>query len=796
MCRTSTKITKMAVPRLLSVLAVAVATIALSGAAHAQVCQHGLSCQIGVAGPDGNFNNPRAHIGDTINIVITAANSDTCGDSLSITSIVAVVRHQGGASPSSSGNLLGAPATLPNLGDSVTVNHTDVVQSGDQPVLIVATDIRGIDQGTTLPVTATCEAPIAILVPCIEVTKRCLDASAPGQLINFDGTVTNCGNTTLNNVTVVDDHAGTVLTLASLAAGASATYSGSYIPTTCPSTNTVRAEGTDALGLTVSDTDSATCSIMVRPNIQISKVCVFNSATGRIDFNGTVTNTGDVPLENVTVVDDHAGTVLAPTTLAAGASVTYSGSYTPTTCPSTNTATVNSDVAPPFENCIGGDARPTDSASATCGIPGTPSIDVTKECRLIGDCDDPDISFNGTVTNTGDLDLQNVTVRDDNGTPGNTGDDVTFNIGFLARGASATFAGTYTAVNNPSVNTVVATGISVGVPACGGEQTVTDTAQCSVPIAGVPCIDVTKVCELSGSTVNFNGTVTNCGTDITLVNVTVTDDHAGPVFGPATLAPGQSATYSGSYSVTIPPCPFDVSFTDVVTARGEDRTICALPFTGGLRVVTDMATCTVTTNCVTECITRTPGYWFTHWRSDNANCATLKKAIDANGGVLDLGFIQLPTRDRNGNGGLDAGDTLWEALGIFWKKRTLTGENGGLQSLKLRASPLCRARKQLAFHLIAAIANVQLLGTSPAGCPDPDGGFFPANLIEQAQAAAAGCDVAAIRAITEQLDQFNNSGDDEAFPSPLTSCKADPNGAKSVARDPTTQSNCNNSGCP
>jgi uncharacterized repeat protein (TIGR01451 family) len=607
MCRTSTKIMRRGVPKLLSVLAVAIATVALSGVANAQVCQHGLSCQIGVAGPDGNFNNPRAHIGDTINIVITAANADTCGDSLSITSIVAVVRHQGGASPSSSGNLLGAPATLPALGNSVTVNHTDVVQSGDQPVLVVATDIRGIDQGTTLPITATCEAPIAILVPCIEVTKRCVDATAPGQPINFDGTVRNCGNTTLNNVTVVDDHAGLVFGPATLAAGASATYSGSYIPTTCPSTNTVRAEGTDALGLTVSDTDSATCTIIVSPNVQITKVCVFNTTTGTIAFNGTVTNTGNVALI-VTVNDDHAGTVFGPATLPAGASATYSGSYVPTTCPSTNRATVTSEVAPPFNTCTGGGARPTDSATATCGVPGTPSIDVTKACRLTGDCDNPTVAFNGTVTNTGDLPLTNVTVTDE--VPGCVAPTVVLGPIDLAIGESRTFSGTYTMCTTPSTDTVRARGTSVGVPACGGDQTVTDTASCTVPVVGVPCIDVTKECRISGEdpsttqTVSFNGTVRNCSTGgITLMNVTVTDSEAGLVLGPITLAPGATATYSGSYTVNLPACPFNLSFTDTVTARGEDQTICA----GGVRVVTDTADCTVRATCEVVGVCRVTG---------------------------------------------------------------------------------------------------------------------------------------------------------------------------------------------
>jgi hypothetical protein len=95
---------------------------------------------------------------------------------------------------------------------------------------------------------------------CISVTKVCEDAG-PDGVINFNGTVTNCGfGHVLNDVTVVDDHAGPVLSLETLNVGESASYSGSYTPTKSPSTNTVTATGTFVRDQeTVTDTASATC---------------------------------------------------------------------------------------------------------------------------------------------------------------------------------------------------------------------------------------------------------------------------------------------------------------------------------------------------------------------------------------------------------------------------------------------------------------------------------------------------------------------------------------------------------
>ena len=100
---------------------------------------------------------------------------------------------------------------------------------------------------------------------CIEVTKDCEDAGRDG-VIHFSGTVTNCSETDghwANNVTVVDDHAGLVLTVEWLDVGESASYSGSYIATESPSTNTVIATATfpyfSGGPVTLTATDSATC---------------------------------------------------------------------------------------------------------------------------------------------------------------------------------------------------------------------------------------------------------------------------------------------------------------------------------------------------------------------------------------------------------------------------------------------------------------------------------------------------------------------------------------------------------
>lgn len=97
--------------------------------------------------------------------------------------------------------------------------------------------------------------------------------------------------------------------------------------------------------------------------IDVTKFCTDASGPGEpINFFGTVTNTGCVPLSNVRVIDLLDGSeLLYLQTLAAGVSVSYSGSYTPTESPSTNTVRAEGEY---------GCETVWAEASATCEVPG------------------------------------------------------------------------------------------------------------------------------------------------------------------------------------------------------------------------------------------------------------------------------------------------------------------------------------------------------------------------------------------------------------------------------------------
>jgi hypothetical protein len=143
---------------------------------------HGVSIAKGVAGPNGDFFLPRAHIGDVVQVQITVGNFDTAGHSITLTSLTDKVFFQSGnvTSPTLfAGNVGGV--LLVSLGDTYTTNTTYIAGLGNPALppffsvdkLQDEAATRGVDNGTALLVTATAQATLDILIPSIRVTKTC-----------------------------------------------------------------------------------------------------------------------------------------------------------------------------------------------------------------------------------------------------------------------------------------------------------------------------------------------------------------------------------------------------------------------------------------------------------------------------------------------------------------------------------------------------------------------------------------------------------------------------------------------
>jgi uncharacterized repeat protein (TIGR01451 family) len=195
------------------------------------------------------------------------------------------------------------------------------------------------------------ETPLVIR-PHISISKS-PDAQTIliGQTANFTITVTNDGDSTLTNVVVTDALApGCARTsadipgLASMAPGATITYTCTLANVTASFTNIAIATGTPPLGPPVSAQDTAAVTAVApatHPAITIVKNPKSQTVTrgGTATFTITVTNTGDVALTNVTVSDP-----LSPNcnrtigTLAPGASSSYTCTRANVTANFTNVA--------------------------------------------------------------------------------------------------------------------------------------------------------------------------------------------------------------------------------------------------------------------------------------------------------------------------------------------------------------------------------------------------------------------------------------------------------------------------
>ncbi|MHC5209432.1 MAG: hypothetical protein ACYTG2_01785 [Planctomycetota bacterium] len=186
----------------------------------------------------------------------------------------------------------------------------------------------------------------------LEVTKTCEVVSVSSDPtkfdVTFDATVENTGAGTfaLGSKLVVVDDAGTPgddaddVTVvkyleAPLGPNDTVAVSGQFTSAKNPPNNTVTASIETPEVTVQSDAYSVDCiGLDLNPALELSKSCSLvlepmnDMLVLRVDFTGHVKNTGDIPLL-VTVDDDKAGQVLAPTVLVPEQSIPLSGYYYP-----------------------------------------------------------------------------------------------------------------------------------------------------------------------------------------------------------------------------------------------------------------------------------------------------------------------------------------------------------------------------------------------------------------------------------------------------------------------------------
>jgi uncharacterized repeat protein (TIGR01451 family) len=355
------------------------------------------------------------------------------------------------------GDDLAGPATLVD-GDTDGDGELDVGETWTYTATYDATQ-ADIDAGTDLVNTATvdsgqtdpaqAQATTTITQnPALTVDKSSTTENIGSpQTVTYNYLVSNTGNVTLTGLSLSDDNDNDDMTCetTSLAVGGSMNCSATYTATQADIDaggsveNTVTASSNEG----ASGTDFLSIPIDRNPSLTVQNVVVPTNidAPGGLTYTITVTNTGNVELNNVVLTDslsDNATFVSGDTdgdgALDVGESWVYSAIYDATQADIdagtdlVNTASVTSDEVP----------GPTE-ASATTTITQNPSLAIDKWSTSEGgyDATGDVITYSYAVTNDGNVTISGpITVADDKTT-------VTCPAGDLAPTASLTCSASY-----------------------------------------------------------------------------------------------------------------------------------------------------------------------------------------------------------------------------------------------------------------------------------------------------------------------------------------------------------------
>ena len=213
-----------------------------------------------------------------------------------------------------------APAAALSCTGSHTVNLADL-DAGSYYNIATA------DSTETLPVTDEVTVPMT-QAPHIMLAKDAteLNFDAAGDVLHYTLVATNNGNVTLHNVTISDPLLGSLICAdpsqpAVLAPGDQLICEGSYTVLqrdvdAGKADNTASTRGTPPTGPAVTDTASESVPAVQTPALTVVKTAApstYAKAGDVIGYSYLVTNSGNVTLYGITVVDDKA-TVTCPST--------------------------------------------------------------------------------------------------------------------------------------------------------------------------------------------------------------------------------------------------------------------------------------------------------------------------------------------------------------------------------------------------------------------------------------------------------------------------------------------------
>ncbi|WP_198293619.1 DUF7507 domain-containing protein, partial [Algoriphagus resistens] len=426
--------------------------------------------------------------------------------------------------------------------------------------------------GDDLPDSEDSSTIDAILNPDISLDKSVdkVTYDDTGIILNYTVVVRNTGNLTLSDVTIVDDLIDLDESGITLEPGQELTYTGSVTVTqedldSGSIINSATASGTDPNGEDVDDSDSTESDADQRPSINVDKTLTsdgYVEAGDVLEYTIAVTNTGNVTLSDVDVIDPLTEMSENIPSLAPGESLVFTTTYTVTVADVDNGSVTNTATAsgqdPNGEDIIDDDSQTTNGAESD-------EITVLKNADKSGYFEAGEVvTYTILVSNTGNSTISDATVVDPL-----TG--LTEDIGTLDPGQTVTYTTTYTVtqvdVDNGTIsNTATASGTN-----SDGEDIQDDDSE-TINGAKNPELNVNKTQTsgdlVEGEVLEYTIVVTNTG-NVTISDIEVTDPSTGLDVNIGYLAPGESYTLTTFHTVTAEDVAAG-SFTNTATATGED----------------------------------------------------------------------------------------------------------------------------------------------------------------------------------------------------------------------------------
>ena len=469
------------------------------------------------------------------------------------------LRCQLGSSPTGNVQAKFEDAFLMFKSGSTPVNPPDAINSGAKTV-----DLKSVNKvsapeinisKTVTTQSGTCPGLESITIEPDEIVKFCYLVTNPS---NSGGRL----GAPLYNVSTILDDAGVIpqftVALSSgltdidgdgqaddLAAGATATASYEVAfdgDKDTIITNVASVSGYDAPtgGNQISDSDTATVVVdapEITLGLTISKLT--NGSDGpsvlvgsTVNWTYLVTNTGNVELSSVGVIDDKGITVACPATvLAVGANMTCTASGVATAGSYTNLATATGSYL--TETVTATDSSSYFGANPLIQIEKTPDSQVVKEGGKA--------SFSVSITNTGNVPLTTVAVSDP------LSPACVYSATSIAVAEVLTYTCSSETLTSGFTNTATVTALWNTTP-------VEDSDTASVILDYLPKISVTKEASQasvpeSGANVTFTISVKNDSVE-NFSLTSLVDDKFGNLNGLGTCSVPQSISAGSTYTCT------------------------------------------------------------------------------------------------------------------------------------------------------------------------------------------------------------------------------------------------------